>query len=50
MVNVAEVGLSYSGSKYQNAGTCQAANEVADDTFKEIIEKIPEQSLVPDGL
>jgi nanoRNase/pAp phosphatase (c-di-AMP/oligoRNAs hydrolase) len=48
-VNIGELCLAYGGGGRRNAGTCQVANEAADDTLKEIIEKIHAQSLAPVG-
>ncbi|MBF0369531.1 MAG: exopolyphosphatase [Magnetococcales bacterium] len=38
--NVGELALSYGGGGHANAGTCQVANEDAEDVLKELIEKI----------
>ena len=46
-INVGALCLAYGGGGHPNAGTCQVANEVADETLKEIIEKIHMQSLTP---
>ena len=48
-VNIGELCLAYGGGGHRNAGTCQVANEVADDTLKEIIEKIRMQALASVG-
>jgi nanoRNase/pAp phosphatase (c-di-AMP/oligoRNAs hydrolase) len=48
-VNIGELCLSYGGGGHQNAGTCQVANEVANETLNEITEKIHMQSLTPVG-
>ena len=49
-VNIGELCLAYGGGGHRNAGTCQVANEAANDTLKEIIEKIHTQSLTPVGV
>ena len=38
--NVGELMLQYGGGGHQNAGTCQVANDHADDVLKELIAKI----------
>lgn len=38
--NVGELCLSYNGGGHQNAGTCQIDNDKAEETLKEIIDKI----------
>ncbi len=39
-VNIGELMLEYGGGGHKNAGTCQIDNTQADDTLKEIIEKL----------
>lgn len=48
-VNIGELCLAYGGGGHRNAGTCQVANEVADDTLKEMIEKIRMQAVASVG-
>ncbi|MBF0628137.1 MAG: exopolyphosphatase [Magnetococcales bacterium] len=38
--NVGELALSYGGGGHENAGTCQVANDVADEKLKELIARI----------
>lgn len=38
--NIGELMLQYNGGGHQNAGTCQIANEKADEVLKELIKKI----------
>ena len=47
--NIGELCLAYGGGGHRNAGTCQVENEKADETLKEIIEKIHTQGLAPVG-
>ena len=46
-INIGELCLAYGGGGHQNAGTCQIKNEDAQETLKEIIEKIYAQSPTP---
>jgi len=39
-INIGELMLQYGGSGHQNAGTCQIANDKADEVLKVLIEKI----------
>ena len=48
-INIGELCLSYGGGGHHNAGTCQVANEEAEDTLTDIIEKIRSESLTPVG-
>ncbi|OEH86454.1 exopolyphosphatase [Desulfuribacillus stibiiarsenatis] len=42
-VNIGEIMLQYGGGGHNNAGTCQIANESADQILAEIIEKIQDK-------
>lgn len=46
-INIGELCLTYGGGGHQNAGTCQIANEEANEIQKEIIEKICKQDSTP---
>ncbi len=48
-INIGELCLGYGGGGHHNAGTCQVANEEAEDTLTDIIEKIRSESLTPVG-
>lgn len=48
-VNIGELCLAYGGGGHRNAGTCQVANEVANETLKEIIGRIHIQSVIAVG-